>query len=80
MYIYKIYLFKKNGNKEMYFVPHVSKHKGYRMHNSDAISIVNCALDCFVYLGVLFSSRNRKFKNISCKSKHFVLRVAFVYF
>ena len=31
--------------KQMHFVPHVSKRKGDRIHNSDATRNLNCALD-----------------------------------
>ena len=36
----------------MYIAPHVLNNKGYRMHNSDAMSILNSAYDspcCFTH-------------------------------
>ena len=36
----------RNVNTKIVFVvPHVEKNKGYRMHNSDAMQTLNCALD-----------------------------------
>ena len=46
-----------------YFVPHMQEIKGYLMHNSDAISILNCASDspCLFTPGVrkLFSQSSK---------------------
>ena len=58
----------------MYFVPYLLKNKGYLMHNSDAISILNCLLDrlSFVYVGSPeFAFLNiEEFKNMGCEPKH----------
>ena len=66
---------------EMYFVPHVLKHRGYLMHNSSAVSIFNCAFDSpcfsFFYTGgpILFPENRRKTTII-----HRLLIQAYVFF
>ena len=54
------------------------QNKAYGMQNSDAISILNCALDncCLFYTWGLdnICSNIESFKNIGCESEYFVFK------
>ena len=53
--------------------PRLKKHKSYRMHNSDAISILNCAFDnpaFFSHRGSDTFVKVEMFKSMGCESTH----------
>ena len=71
---------EKCGKTEKRNVLHVWTHKGYRMYNSDTISILSCAFDwpCFVTHAVytLFGKwESSKISSIGCESKFCVSKL-----